>query len=122
MISITLILYVLVGVFSNYFYHLMINNNERSIDLLVVKNDSNIKQMDISKTIETTIHNGNNVYSNWMSILIGMNNSKRMIYFTPNPYAGFSNNARAIRGLILFCLYFNRPLRSTVIRRQLFNS
>lgn len=47
-----------------------------------------------------------------MTILQPSHQKRDVIYFVPRPYAGFANNARALRGIILFCLLSNKSLQS----------
>lgn len=51
-------------------------------------------------------------YMTIMSILSQPITDNSTIYYVINPGAGFANVARAIRGLISFCVLYNRPLRS----------
>ena len=49
-----------------------------------------------------------------MTILSQLNSHNNIVYFTPRLSAGFANNARALRGLVAFCLVYNKPLRSII--------
>lgn len=51
-------------------------------------------------------------YWKWMTILSQPIENNNTIYYSPRVGTGFSNNFRAIRGLMLLCLYQNRGLRS----------
>ena len=63
-----------------------------------------------------------NHYSEWMTILSQSNRNNNTIYFTPRSSAGFANNARALRGLVAFCLVYNKPLRSIINKKVLCSS
>lgn len=63
-----------------------------------------------------------NHYSEWMTILSQSNTHNNSVYFTPRSSAGFANNARALRGLVAFCLVYNKPLRSIINKKVLCSS
>lgn len=50
-----------------------------------------------------------------MRILAQPSYINNTIVFSPRSSAGFANNARALRGLIVFCLVYNKPLRGKII-------
>ena len=49
-------------------------------------------------------------YDKWLKVLSKID-SNRTVVFVPKLYAGFANNVRALRGLIVFCLLYDISLR-----------